>query len=282
MAKQSVRRVLPTKKPVGKKTVDKQPTEKATPSPEIIVLGKKMSNKFKLYLANTRTTSVSLVATLPLLMLYNLGLMIPGHSFVNRLDFLSGFFDAKLRLWGMLGLNFALGIISIISLIWLVKKRKFALSHFAFLIIEGTILGLIMGMTIPWILGKALSMSAAGGPSYSFADVLAISAGAGYWEELVFRLILVGGSLFFAAKILKRQGKNSKWLVLIGGAAVVASALLFSLVHHSGAQDLPIAYEFWYRVVAGVIFGAIFLARGFASAAYTHFMYDVLVMLFWK
>ncbi|HHW96422.1 MAG TPA: hypothetical protein GX737_04220, partial [Oligoflexales bacterium] len=103
-----------------------------------------MSNKFKLYLANTRTTSVSLVATLPLLMLYNLGLMIPGHSFVNRLDFLSGFFDAKLRLWGMLGLNFALGIISIISLIWLVKKRKFALSHFAFLIIEGTILGLIM------------------------------------------------------------------------------------------------------------------------------------------
>jgi membrane protease YdiL (CAAX protease family) len=61
--------------------------------------------------------------------------------------------------------------------------------------------------------------------------------------------------------------------------AVAASSLVFSAMHHVGAEEAPDPYLFWYRFGAGVVLSGIFLGRGFAVAAWTHFLYDVMVLL---
>ena len=58
--------------------------------------------------------------------------------------------------------------------------------------------------------------------------------------------------------------------------ALILSSIVFSLAHFI-AED-PNWYHFAYRTAAGLLFGAVFLTRGFAVAVYTHTMYDIWVL----
>jgi hypothetical protein len=58
-----------------------------------------------------------------------------------------------------------------------------------------------------------------------------------------------------------------------------AGARVFPARQHRGAVAAPDSYLFWYRFGAGVVLSGVFLARGFAVAAWTHFLYDLMVML---
>lgn len=232
------------------------------------------------YLEATRSPLVGFAVTLPLLLLYNVGLLMPGGGVGNGADLLSGLVSRQWGLWGMLGLNAALVVVSVAALIWLARKGRFVAGHWAALIGEGLVYGVALGLVVPWVVGQAFPLTAVLPARLSFMEVLSTSAGAGYWEELVFRLGLVGLAVAAARKASSRQGvKGRAWTVGVGIVAVVLSSLVFSLVHHMGAVETPEAYVFWYRVMAGAIFGAIFLLRGFAVAAYSHFLYDVMVML---
>ncbi|HOI10403.1 MAG TPA: CPBP family glutamic-type intramembrane protease, partial [Myxococcota bacterium] len=90
----------------------------------------------------------------------------------------------------------------------------------------------------------------------------------------------VGGPLAIARRAFAGPRPGARLgVAAVALAAVVLSSLAFSLAHHLGAIEPPAAYVFWYRALAGIVFGGVFLARGFAVAAYAHFLYDVLVML---
>ena len=97
--------------------------------------------------------------------------------------------------------------------------------------------------------------------------------GAGLYEEVLFRLLL----LPVLGWMLQRVGFSS---ASAAGGGVLLSALLFSAAHYVGlhgeAFDL---YSFTFRTVAGVFFGVLFLLRGFGITAGTHAAYDVLVGL---
>ncbi len=104
---------------------------------------------------------------------------------------------------------------------------------------------------------------------------IVMSAGAGFHEELVFRVILFGG----LAKLLHMATKRVGLSFLIAG---VISALLFSAVHYIG--DLRDSFElvsFVFRFLSGLYLALVFHYRGFAVAVYTHTIYDLLVM-FWR
>jgi membrane protease YdiL (CAAX protease family) len=63
-------------------------------------------------------------------------------------------------------------------------------------------------------------------------------------------------------------------------AALIGSALLFSLAHHLGPHgEAFLAQVFVYRTLAGVAFGLIFYYHSLAHAVYTHFFYDVYVLM---
>jgi membrane protease YdiL (CAAX protease family) len=102
---------------------------------------------------------------------------------------------------------------------------------------------------------------------------LALSLGAGLYEELVFRVLLVGG-MFLGLKRLMADRRHAY------AVAAVVGALIFSWVHYIGPFGDPFTLaSFTYRFLFGLALNGVFLLRGFAAAAWTHALYDVLVVL---
>lgn len=104
--------------------------------------------------------------------------------------------------------------------------------------------------------------------------------GAGIYEELVFRLILIGILMVVFQDLFGLSRKHS----VIG--AVVLSAFLFSVHHHvffvNGRLDRGELFEwskFVFRMIAGVYFAVLYAFRGFGIPVGTHAFYDVLAAL---
>jgi membrane protease YdiL (CAAX protease family) len=108
------------------------------------------------------------------------------------------------------------------------------------------------------------------------ADIVT-SIGAGIYEELVFRLILICLLMMLFQNVLRLNRKNS--IIL----SVLVSAALFSAHHHidlfSGQlyQVAPFNLtEFAFRTIAGIYFAVLFAVRGFGITAGTHAFYDII------
>ena len=104
--------------------------------------------------------------------------------------------------------------------------------------------------------------------------------GAGIYEELVFRLILICLLMLVFQDLLRLTHKNS--IVL----AVLISAALFSAHHHidllSGqpnANDPFNSIRFAFRTIAGIYFAVLFAIRGFGITAGTHAFYDIIATI---
>jgi membrane protease YdiL (CAAX protease family) len=103
------------------------------------------------------------------------------------------------------------------------------------------------------------------------------SIGAGIYEELVFRFIVLGVILVAMEDLLKMK---SILAVLI---AAVVSALLFAAHHYVGIEmgqlykleELRIG-SFMFRFVAGLYFAVIFRFRGYGIVAGTHSVYNII------
>lgn len=96
--------------------------------------------------------------------------------------------------------------------------------------------------------------------------------GAGIYEELVFRLMLIPTLAIGLQKFGERPLVS--WMT----AAVVAS-LLFSAAHYHcfvGCGDALVPATFLFRFIAGIIFSTLFLLRGFGVAVCAHLFYDVM------
>ncbi|MFN2250278.1 MAG: CPBP family intramembrane glutamic endopeptidase [Anaerolineae bacterium] len=114
---------------------------------------------------------------------------------------------------------------------------------------------------------------AASPPGLSTAQMLVLSLGAGLYEELVFRVLLVSA----VAAVIRRLLPASR--VLGGVLAVLVAALFFSLFHYVGPYgDEWALSSFTFRFVGGVAFSTIYVLRGFGIVAWTHALYDVLLL----
>ncbi len=97
--------------------------------------------------------------------------------------------------------------------------------------------------------------------------------GAGIYEELLFRMILLNLSV----GLLVWLGAERRASV-IGG--IVLSSLIFSAAHYVGPNGDSFKWlTFCFRFLAGAFFAVLYLYRGFGIAAGTHALYDVLVYL---
>jgi membrane protease YdiL (CAAX protease family) len=103
--------------------------------------------------------------------------------------------------------------------------------------------------------------------------------GAGIYEELVFRLILICALMLLFQDALRLGHKNS--IIL----SVLISAALFSAHHHidflSGRLNQTDPFDltrFAFRTIAGVYFAVLFAVRGFGIAAGSHIFYDIIAV----
>jgi Type II CAAX prenyl endopeptidase Rce1-like len=100
-----------------------------------------------------------------------------------------------------------------------------------------------------------------------------VSLGAGLYEELLFRVLLVGA---IAALGTRAFGWRP---VTAGVVAVGAGAIIFSAFHYIGPFGEPLdAGSFTFRLIAGIFFSALFVTRGFGITAWTHALYDVFLL----
>ena len=108
---------------------------------------------------------------------------------------------------------------------------------------------------------------------HSWAEKAVAFVGAGVYEELVFRLILLNVVVLLAQSL---RLTHTPAAVL----GVIASSLLFSLAHHIGPFGEPFQlFSFLFRFLAGVFFALLFVYRGFGIAAGAHAAYDLMVGL---
>jgi hypothetical protein len=117
-------------------------------------------------------------------------------------------------------------------------------------------------------------------PPRSLMANIVIGVGAGIYEELVFRLILIGVLLVVFQDLMRMDRRNA--LVL----SVLVSAALFSAHHHITLIDGEIGrnapfhwMEFGFRTLAGVYFALLFAIRGFGITAGAHAFYDIIATI---
>lgn len=105
-------------------------------------------------------------------------------------------------------------------------------------------------------------------------ESLLLSVGAGLYEELVFRLIVITMIGILLVDILRiRQGTSL-------AIALVVSSLLFAAHHyHPIGADPWSSREFAFRAAAGGYLAAVFVLRGFGLAVGCHVIYDVMAFL---
>jgi hypothetical protein len=99
--------------------------------------------------------------------------------------------------------------------------------------------------------------------------------GAGIYEELVFRLLLICGLMILLQDLL---GLSHKHAIIL---SVAFSSALFSVHHHidflTGQQSSEFSTAaFVFRTLAGVYFAILFAIRGFGITSGTHAFYNIL------
>ena len=165
-------------------------------------------------------------------------------------------------------------------LAWRDRRGALKASWFAAMFAESVALAVatavVVGTVTAQLLGRVGLLAAGTGPvdALSLVDRLTVSLGAGLYEELLFRVVLVGGLTWVGRSALGwRDGAAS-------AVAVAVSALVFSAFHYVGASgDAFTVASFTFRALAGVWFSVLYVFRGFGIAAWTHALYDIGVLV---
>jgi hypothetical protein len=146
---------------------------------------------------------------------------------------------------------------------------------FAAMLAESAALALAVGAIVGTLTSTVLRPLAAGRqPSeLDWPHRLMVSLGAGLYEELLFRVLLVSLLAYAGTHLLGWRA------ITAGAAAAVGGALLFSVFHYVGPYgDRLELYSFTFRCLAGLFFSALYLLRGFGITAWTHALYDVFLL----
>ena len=212
---------------------------------------------------------------LPLIILYELALtfLLQSQESVRTVlahRYLLQFFDA-FNVAPQGGLHLGGIAIVVVLLVWHMLERspwRVSIAACGFMAVESLLL------TVPLlVLSQIVTKTLAGAFAPALQDLdkwsqVSISIGAGLYEELMFRMLLIA----VLHTLLVDVGKASHNL----GAtiAVVVSAAAFAWYHPLKAPTDTVFY-----FLAGLYFGTVYVARGFGIVVAVHAFYDILT--FW-
>jgi len=240
------------------------------------------------YFMLTRTATYSYLAALPLFLAYEiLILVVNGGSEAQIRVGADIWIKQAIAALGAPG-TFSVGILVLLigTAVFFSERKKQLPIHgryFLLMIGESLMYAVVVALVVSYIVGLvfaagtavATEVIPAGGMQINpigKVEMLVLSIGAGLYEELVFRVLLVGG-LFWGIKHFASD-KNTAYIL-----AAVIGALAFSAVHYIGVLGDPFELpSFFFRFLFGLALNGLFLFRGFGVAAWTHALYDVLVV----
>jgi membrane protease YdiL (CAAX protease family) len=234
-------------------------------SSEHVPLGRRAEQ----YWVQSRRPLTSLVFVAPLLVLYEAGVLLLGaqtgaDAFLRRLLEILGF-----------GQHFLLPILTVcILLVWHYLSREpwqLSGSVISAMAVESVMLGLLVwAIAVAQHAIFAASIAAAWEATKEAFRTCVGYLGAGIYEELLFRLILLG----VLAWAFRKAGASPPWSTF---SAVLLSSVLFAAAHYVGPYRYPFEWSsLVFRTLAGIFFAVVFLYRGFGIAAGSHAAYDIL------
>jgi membrane protease YdiL (CAAX protease family) len=234
------------------------------------------------YVQRTRELPVNLLFLMPWLVVYELCLLASASPVENAAAAWLKDLGQTLGREGLLAVTLLTCLLFCVVLLRRVGQAPGDQGVYGGMLVEGLVYGALLGVvskalasTLP--LGRMVPLAADGSglPALrEWVETLGLAVGAGVFEEVAFRGLLLAGLL---ALLVHGVGADRA----TGGVlAVLASAWVFSSYHHWGLGGEPwhpavFAFRFW----AGVALGALYLGRGLGIAAFAHGFYDTLVML---
>jgi len=238
------------------------------------------------YFATTRSAYYAVVASLPLLVIYEALLTFSDSPMESQVRNAA---DVWLRtILVSLGVSpFHSTLVMILALVLaipLLRPRSAPLNgrYLGTMFLESILYGFFLGIVINYILYFFFTLAVpmvnqintpllAMPANIGFSQGLALSLGAGLFEEFFFRVILLSAVLYLARLML------AEWLAVT--VAIIGAAFLFSLAHYIGPLGEPLEiHSFLFRWVAGLLFTILYFLRGFAVTAYAHAFYDIFVI----
>jgi membrane protease YdiL (CAAX protease family) len=236
-----------------------------------------LSADLKRYHRVSRTATYGFLSALPLILLYEVMIVMANQGRLGEIrvgaevwlkQLLALIGGAGFLVMGVLVLVVGVGIV------WYERRKNIPLKprYFGWIIAESAVYGVVVAFIVSFMVGAVFFISPPNIMNESLWLKLALSIGAGVYEELLFRVLLVGG-LFLALKKLMRK-KEHAYIT-----AALIGALIFSWVHYIGPLGDPFTlWSFTFRFLFGLALNVIFLLRGFGVAAWTHALYDVMVV----
>ena len=234
----------------------------------------------------------SLMFVAPMILVYELGTVILGAEAPRNGA------DVWLRsLLGQIGLaqHFLLPLLTCgLLLAWHHERWAVSWPVVSGMLIESSLLGLLLlllanGMasllateaamteTVPQGFSPPLAMQ------YGRVGRIVGYLGAGIYEELLFRLLLIPPAIRTLQSLGMARRPSWWW-------AAALTSLLFAMAHYEVSfslmgQEIAWPGEQWnavtfgFRTLAGLVFSVLFLLRGFGIAAGAHALYDIFVAI---
>lgn len=228
----------------------------------------------------TRTATYGFVSALPLLVLYEALLLVAGGGQPGGVRVGADVWIGQvLAVFGgarPLVLAVAVGLAGVAAIAYDRPRRPpLRLRYFGWMVAESAGYAVLLAALVAGVVG---ALFAAATPALEIQTLglwtrLALSVGAGLYEELLFRVLIVGGLYWALRRALPRRRGAYLTAALIG-------ALIFSAVHYVGVYgDVFTLASFTFRFLFGLALNALFLWRGFGVAAWAHALYDVFLTL---
>lgn len=258
----------------------KTPPVRATPTTAVVEGS--WRGELSEYLTRSRSLLTGLIMVMPLLILYQIGVLFTG-GVRNGVDFVTTgmWWAAQGNVWGYVGINMVLVVLFGAGIYALRDRGMLPIKQWPVLMAESTVYAFFFGGAVIQLmstlgLGALLAQGAGGIGEMTLVQKVVLSLGAGLYEEVVFRLIGVSAVYWGLRKLV---GDLPSWVAAM--IAVLSTSLIFSGIHYVGSLgDAFTLGSFLFRFFAGILLAAIFYIRGFAVAVYTHAIYDIIVMVF--
>jgi hypothetical protein len=238
------------------------------------------------YWRRSRQPLQILTFLLPLILVYEVGLAWVLRS--DRGVITNKAHETLLQFFQIMGVNEVGGlylggvVIVVVLVIWHLLVRDpwhLDLEATALMAVESLLLTLPL-LALGLLVQRGVIMSGQAPvdlTTLNLGSKLAISIGAGLYEELLFRMLLIAGVHTLLVDLAHvRHGVGVT-------VAVVISAVAFTWYHPlrdaTGVLS-PTRATFYF--LAGIYFGLVYVGRGFGIVVATHALYDIITVAMWR
>jgi len=229
----------------------------------------------KTYWNNTRSPLYSFLFTVPLFFIYEIGIFLTSsEEMISMRNGADALMRQILSTLGMNGFYWMGGIFFFgFIIVYLFQKQYWndiAIEgeHLILMMIESCLWSLILYFFMSNVYVLLMNPSGA-----LMIQQVTLAVGAGIYEEFFFRVLLIAGIAGILGFIFQWNDRLKQWIAMFMAAGI------FSSFHFIGEFGDYFSFNiFMVRFFAGIVLGILYFFRGFGITAWTHSIYDLIVL----